>query len=76
MERIAQQHAGLQSQPEHEPHVAAVLPGAVAEVLGDTATPGILAARGEACWFPAGLGRALAERLLAQAGPGFFDWKG
>src|SRR5690349_3223008 len=51
VERIAQKHAGLNILPEHYPHVAEALLGAIGEVLGEAATPEILAAWGEAYWF-------------------------
>lgn len=59
LERIAQKHVGLQILPEHYPHVATALLGAVAEVLGEAATPEILAAWGEAYWF-------LADTLIGR----------
>lgn len=62
IERIAQKHAGLQILPEHYPHVANALLGAMAEVLGDAITPEIAAAWGEAYWF---LADTLIEREAA-----------
>lgn len=59
VERIAQKHAGLNILPEHYPHVAEALLGAIQDVLGDAATPAILAAWGEAYWF-------LAEILIGR----------
>ncbi|GAM07508.1 NO-inducible flavohemoprotein [Novosphingobium sp. MBES04] len=59
VERIAQKHVGLQILPEHYPHVAEALLGAIKCVLGDAATPEILAAWGEAYWF-------LADILIAR----------
>ncbi|RYG84718.1 MAG: hypothetical protein EON59_13215, partial [Alphaproteobacteria bacterium] len=55
VERIAQKHVGLQIQPEHYPHVADALLGAIAHVLGDAATEEILNAWGEAYWFLANI---------------------
>src|SRR6478735_7936039 len=51
VERIAQKHVGLNILPEHYPHVAEALLGAIKDVLGDAATHEILAAWGEAYWF-------------------------
>lgn len=51
VERIAQRHVGLNILPEHYPFVAEALLGAIKDVLGDAATPEILAAWGEAYWF-------------------------
>jgi len=50
VERIAQKHVGLQILPEHYPHVAAALLGAIREVLGTAATEEVLDAWGEAYW--------------------------
>lgn len=61
VERIAQKHVGLQILPEHYPHVAEALLGAIKTVLGDAATDDILAAWGEAYWF-------LANILIAREG--------
>lgn len=61
VERIAQKHVGLQILPEHYPHVADALLGAIEAVLGDAATDEILAAWGEAYWF-------LAHILIAREG--------
>ncbi|OWV83286.1 NO-inducible flavohemoprotein [Rhizobium sp. R693] len=51
VERIAQKHVGLNIRPEHYPHVAAALLGAIKDVLGDAATDEIVSAWGEAFWF-------------------------
>jgi len=61
VERIAQKHVGLQILPEHYPHVAEALLGAIKAVLGEAATEEILAAWGEAYWF-------LANILIAREG--------
>ncbi|MDO9429757.1 NO-inducible flavohemoprotein [Phenylobacterium sp.] len=55
VERIAQKHVGLQIAPEHYPHVAEALLGAIKAVLGEAATPEILNAWGEAYWFLANI---------------------
>ena len=59
VERIAQKHVGLNILPEHYPHVATSLLGAIQDVLGEAATPEILTAWGEAYWF-------LAELLIGR----------
>lgn len=51
VERIAQKHVGLHIRPDHYPHVATALLGAIEEVLGEAATADILSAWGEAFWF-------------------------
>lgn len=78
VERIAQKHAGLNILPEHYPHVAEALLGAVGDVLGEAATPEILAAWGEAYWFLAELliGReAQIYREMAAARGGWNGWR-
>lgn len=69
VERIAQKHVGLQILPEHYPHVAEALLGAIKAVLGDAATDEILAAWGEAYWF-------LANILIAREGRIYSEQKG
>ena len=59
VERIAQKHASLEILPEHYPHVATALIGAITQVLGDAATPEILDAWGKAYW-------ALANILIGR----------
>ena len=59
VERIVQKHVALNILPEHYPFVAEALLGAIGDVLGDAATPDILAAWGEAYWF-------LAEILIGR----------
>lgn len=78
VERIAQKHVGLQIRPEHYPHVADALLGAIKAVLGDAATPEILAAWGEAYWFLAHILIAREERIygeLAGAEGGWTGWR-
>ncbi|MDS9468749.1 NO-inducible flavohemoprotein [Paracoccus sp. MBLB3053] len=76
LERIAQKHVGLQILPEHYPHVATALLGAVSEVLGEAATPEILAAWGEAYWFLADtlIGREEQIYATSEQAPG--GWRG
>lgn len=78
VERIAQKHVGLQILPEHYPYVADALLGAIEEVLGDAATPEILAAWGEAYWFLANILIAREDHIyhdLASAEGGWTGWR-
>lgn len=78
VERIAQKHAGLNILPEHYPHVATALLGAISDVLGDLATDDILDAWGEAYWFLAEIliGReAEIYREHASAPGGWVGWR-
>lgn len=76
VERIAQKHVALNILPEHYPHVANALLGAIADVLGEAATPEIAAAWGEAYWFLAEIliGREAAIYREQAAKPG--GWTG
>lgn len=78
VERIAQKHAGLVILPEHYPHVAEALLAAIQDVLGEAATPEILAAWGEAYWALADIliGReAQIYRDIASARGGWQGWR-
>jgi nitric oxide dioxygenase len=78
VERITQKHVGLNIRPEHYPHVAEALLGAIKEVLGDAATDEVLAAWGEAYWFLADLLMARGASLyacLAGAPGGWSGWR-
>lgn len=78
VERIAQKHVGLQILPDHYPHVADALLGAIAHVLGDAANEAILAAWGEAYWFLADIliaREAHIYRDLASAEGGWNGWR-
>lgn len=78
VERIAQKHIGYAIAADHYPSVATALLGAIEEVLGDAATPDILAAWGEAYWFLADIlkGRETAIRaeIMAHEG-GWTGWR-
>lgn len=78
VERIAQKHIGYAILPEHYPHVATALLGAIEEVLGGAATPDVLTAWGEAYWFLADIlkGReaAIRDDLVTQMG-GWTGWR-
>lgn len=78
VERITQKHVGLQILPEHYPHVAEALLGAIKAVLGDAATDEILAAWGEAYWFLANILIAREKRIyqeLETADGGWSGWR-
>ena len=78
VERIAQKHVGLQILPEHYPHVANALLGAIAHVLGEAATEEILNAWGEAYWFLANIlitREAAIYDDLASANGGWKGWR-
>lgn len=76
LERIAQKHAGLQILPEHYPHVARALLGAISEVLGETATPEILSAWEEAYVFLAETLMAREEQIYSGAERTSGGWRG
>ncbi|AXV75534.1 MULTISPECIES: globin domain-containing protein [Ralstonia solanacearum species complex] len=69
--RIVHKHAAVGIRPSHYPIVARHLLGAIAEVLGDAATPELLAAWDEAYWLLAAELIAAEARLYAhtQSGP-------
>jgi len=78
VERIAHKHIGYHILPEHYPFVAKALLSAIADVLGEAATPELLQAWGEAYWF---LADVLKEReveirnqIEAQTG-GWSGWR-
>ncbi|ROU06139.1 NO-inducible flavohemoprotein [Lysobacter enzymogenes] len=78
LERIAQKHVGYHILPEHYPFVARALLGAIEDVLGDAATPQVLAAWGEAYWLLADLLKRREAELrgeLAQAVGGWSGWR-
>jgi len=76
VERIAQKHVGLQILPEHYPHVADALLGAIEAVLGEAATGEILAAWGEAYWFLAHILIAREERIYQDQETAEGGWTG
>lgn len=78
VERIAQKHAGLVILPEHYPFVAEALLGAIGDVLGEAATPELLAAWGEAYWALADIlisREAQIYRGLAESRGGWTGWR-
>ena len=76
VERIAQKHVGLQILPEHYPHVANALLGAIAHVLGEAATEEILNAWGEAYWFLANILITREAAIYDDLAAGNGGWKG
>jgi nitric oxide dioxygenase len=76
VERIAQKHVALSILPEHYPHVAESLLGAIGDVLGEAATPEVLEAWGEAYWYLADVLIARERRIYDEqaAAPG--GWNG
>lgn len=78
VERITQKHVALNILPEHYHFVAEALLGAIKDVLGDSATPEILDAWGEAYWFLADLliaREAITYSRLAAAPGGWNGWR-
>ncbi len=78
VERIANKHVGLQIKEGHYEYVANALIGAIAHVLGDAATPEVLAAWGEAYWFLAGILIGREKELYqdkAQSEGGWEGWR-
>ena len=72
---IANKHRALQVRPEHYPIVGEHLLGAIRQVLGDAATPEILAAWGEAYGAIADVFIATEQNLYqAEAWQGFADF--
>jgi nitric oxide dioxygenase len=67
-ERIAHKHAAVGIKPEHYPVVARHLLGAIKHVLGEAATPELLAAWDEAYWLLAGDLIAAEARLYERSG--------
>ncbi len=78
IERISQKHVGYAIHPEHYPHVATALLGAIKQVLGDVATSEVLEAWGEAYWFIANLLKdreaVIREGIMTKNG-GWIHWR-
>jgi nitric oxide dioxygenase len=68
MSRIVHKHAAVGIRPAHYPIVGRHLLGAIADVLGAAATPGLLAAWDEAYWLLAGELIAAEARLYQTVG--------
>lgn len=78
VERIAHKHIGYHILPEHYPFVAKALLSAIADVLGEAATPELMGAWGEAYWFLAEIlkNRELQIRSEITATAGGWDgWR-
>lgn len=78
VERIAQKHVGLNILPEHYPHVADSLLGAIRDVLGEAASDEVLAAWGEAYWYLADIliaRESMIYRSHAEAPGGWSGWR-
>lgn len=65
IERIVHKHVSIGILPDHYPIVGKYLLGAIREVLGDAATPELMAAWDEAYWLLAGALIAAEARLYA-----------
>jgi nitric oxide dioxygenase len=76
IERIAQKHVGLNIVPDHYPHVADALLGAIGDVLGPAATDDVLAAWGEAYWYLAEVLIAREKRIYAEQAEAAGGWNG
>jgi len=70
LSRIAHKHASVGLTPAHYPIVARHLLGAIAHVLGEAATPELMAAWDEAYWLLAGELIAAESRLYDRADTG------
>jgi len=68
IERIVHKHAAVGIKPAHYPIVGRHLLGAIAEVLGEAATPPLIAAWDEAYWLLAGEFIAAEARLYQSTG--------
>lgn len=76
VERIAQKHVGLNIRPDHYPHVATALLGAIGEVLGEAATEDVLGAWGEAFWFLANILIGREEQIYDDLQSSEGGWNG
>ncbi len=76
LERIAQKHIGYHILPEHYPFVATALLGAIADVLGEAATPELMTAWGEAYWFLADVLKAREAAIRVEIENRQGGWSG
>jgi nitric oxide dioxygenase len=78
VERIAHKHIGYHILPEHYPYVAEALLAAIADILGEAATPELLKAWGEAYWFLADILKeretVIRDTIEGQSG-GWNGWR-
>ena len=76
VDRIVNKHVGLQIKPDHYVHVANALLQAIADVLGEAATPEVLNAWGEAYWFLANLLIDAEDSIYKQIAATDGGWEG
>lgn len=76
VDRIVNKHVGLQIKSDHYVHVANALLKAIADVLGEAATPEILNAWGEAYWFLANLLIDAEDNIYKQIAATDGGWEG
>jgi nitric oxide dioxygenase len=74
IERIVHKHVSIGILPSHYPIVGRYLLGAIKEVLGEAATPELMAAWDEAYWLLAGALIAAEARLYASNGNAEKQW--
>lgn len=74
IDRIVHKHAAVGIKPAHYPIVGRHLLGAIAEVLGEAATPALIAAWDEAYWLLAGELIAAEARLYERTGYDADQW--
>lgn len=74
IDRIVHKHAAVGIKPAHYPIVGRHLLGAIAEVLGEAATPPLIAAWDEAYWLLAGELIAAEARLYQRTGYAADQW--
>ncbi|TXI44436.1 globin domain-containing protein [Methylophilus sp.] len=74
IDRIVHKHAAVGIKPAHYPIVGRHLLGAIAEVLGEAATPPLIAAWDEAYWLLAGEFIAAEARLYQRTGYAADQW--
>lgn len=74
IDRIVHKHAAVGIKPAHYPIVGRHLLGAIAEVLGEAATPPLIAAWDEAYWLLAGEFIAAEARLYQSTGYAADQW--
>ena len=76
VDRIVNKHVGLQIKPHHYVHVANALLQAIADVLGEAATPDVLNAWGEAYWVLANLLIDTEDSMYKQIAASEGGWEG
>lgn len=76
VERIAHKHIGYNILPEHYPFVAKALLSAIADVLGEAATPELISAWGEAYWFLAEILKERESQIRSEITAAAGGWDG